>query len=256
MLTDRAPFEYRYLSSRLLSELFQHDDASRSGWHVSGGVSAWIANLQATRSDLDHANMHALAARAHQLVSDHTGSLSDTGLGLYVRDRLALQHGVFEPHMGWAGGRVACFAGESVTAEGERVFLALFGSASNVVGYRDDAASTGYYPSDITGLYTMLDLAREPADPEIDFEYRWDDGQLSDQARAHTAIKFSHGGARTDIGVHDVLARVFIEVEGYRYDDEFTGRVIVGTPLWIATPKPEPDHGGHSAARPSGGLRR
>lgn len=238
MLTDRAPFEYRYLSGRLLAELFQHDDAARRRWRVSGGFSAWIANLQVSRLDLDHTNMHALAAQSEQLVSDHTGNLANTGVGLYVRDRLTLRYGVFEPHMGWRGGRVACYAGEGLTADSERVFLALFGSSSNVVGYRDDEPRHGEIPSDITGLYTMLDLAREPNDPEIDFEYRWDDGRLSDEVRAHTAIKFAHMGARTAIGVHDFLARVFVEVENYRYDDNFTGRVIVGTPLWIATPKP------------------
>jgi hypothetical protein len=238
MLTDRAPFEYRYLSSRLLSELFQHDDAARRRWRISGGVTAWIASLQVARSELDRTNLHALAAQSEQLVSDHTGNLADTGAGLYVRDRLALRYGVFEPHMGWRGGRVACYAGEDLTADGEPVFLALFGSSSNVVGYRDEDARLGEMPSDITGLYTMLDLAREPNDPEIDFEYRWEDARLSDEARASTAIKFARMGARTSIGVHDFLARVFLEVENYRYDDNFTGRVVIGTPLWVATPKP------------------
>jgi hypothetical protein len=242
VLTDRSPFEYRYLSSRLLAELFQHDDAARNRWRVSGGLSAWIANLQVTRTDLDHANMHALAARAEQLVSDHTGDLASTGKGLYVKDELELRHGVFEPHMGWTGGKVACYAGESITSDGERVFVALFGSASNVVGYRNDAGGQGYFPSDITGLYSMLDLAREPSDPEIDFEYRWDDGRLSDDVRAHTAIKFAHGGAKRPIGSHGFLARVFVEIDNYRYDDEFAGRVIVGTPLWVATPRPTLDH--------------
>jgi hypothetical protein len=235
MLTDRAAFEYRYLSGRLLAELFRHDEAARNRWQMSGALTAWIAKLQVTRVDLDHTNMHALAGRAEQLVSDHTGDLANAGVGLYVKDQLELHHGVFEPHMGWAGGQVACYTGETTTDEGERVFLALFGSASNVVGYRDDGGS-GYYPSDITGLYTMLDLAREPGDPEIDFEYRWDDGHLSDDARAHTAIKFAYGSAQIPIGVHDFLARVFIEVEDYSYNDDFTGRVIVGTPLWVATP--------------------
>ena len=151
-----------------------------------------------------------------------------------------MRYGVFEPHIGWRGGRVACYAGEGRAADGGRVFLALFGSSSNVVGYLDDEPRQGEMPSDITGLYTMLDLAREPDDPEIDFDYRWDDGHVTEDSRADTAIKFARMGARTAIGEHDFLARVFIEVENYRYDDSFTGRVIVGTPLWVATPKPAP----------------
>ncbi|MDQ2837697.1 MAG: hypothetical protein M3Y42_03290 [Actinomycetota bacterium] len=222
----------------MLAEMFQHDEAARRRWQVSAGFNVWIANLQLARADLDHTNMHALAARAEQLVSDHTGDLADTRMGLYLRDRLPLRYGVFEPHMGWRGGRVACYAGQGRTAEGEQVFLALFGSSSNVVGYRDDEVRQGEVPSDITGLYTMLDLAREPGDPEIDFEYRWDDGHLDEQARAETAIKFARMGARIPIGEHEFLARIFIEVDDYRYYDDFSGKVIVGTPLWIATPKP------------------
>jgi uncharacterized protein DUF7019 len=242
VLTDRAPFEYRYLSARLLAEMFQHDEAARSRWRVSAGANPWIVNLQAVRADLDHANMHALAVRSEHLVSDHTGTLANSGMARYVRDQLALRRGIFEPHRGWRGGRVACYAGEARGADGEPVFLALFGSSSNVVGYRDDEPRFGEMPSDMTGLYTMLDLAREPGDPEIDLDYRWDDGQLSEDARAHAAIKFARSRARRSIGVHDFLARVFLEVEDYRYDDTFTGKVIIGTPLWVATPKPTPQH--------------
>lgn len=107
VLTDRAPFEYRYLSSRLLSELFQHDDAARSPGGISRAASAPGLRIAGDAGRNSTANMQALAARAQQLVSDHTGNLSDTGLGLYIRDQLALRQGVFAPHMGWAGGQVA-----------------------------------------------------------------------------------------------------------------------------------------------------
>jgi hypothetical protein len=239
MLTDRAPFDYRYLSGRLLVDLFQHDEAARPPWKITGGVNLWLTNLQATRADRDHANLHALAMRSEQLVSDQTGSVEYTGAGLYVRDRLDLRHHIFEPHMGWRGGSVASYSGEVITADGDHVFVALFGSASNVVGYRDPGG-TGFYPSDMAGLYTMLDLAREPSDPEIDFEYRWEDGHLSEDALAHNAIKFSLGGQPRRIGEHEFLARIFIDVEHHRYGDEFEGRVVMGAPLWVATPGPAP----------------
>ena len=239
VLTDRAPFEYRYLSGRLLAELFQHDQAARSRWKVTGGMSAWLANLHAARSEVDQADLHALAMRSAQLVSDYTGSAANTGAGLYVRDRLNLRHHIFEPHMGWRGGAVASYSGEATADDGDRVFVSLFGSASNVVGYRDPGG-TGFYPSDMTGLYTMLDLAREPSDPEIDFEYRWDDGHLSEDALAHNAIKFALGDSPHQIGEHDFLARIFVDVEHHRYGSEFEGRVIMGAPLWIATPRPAP----------------
>lgn len=242
VLTDRAPFEYRYLSGRLLLDLFLHDEAARPPWKITGGVSVWLTNLQASRADLDHANLHALAMRSERLVSDQTGSIEYTGAGLYVRDRLELRHHIFEPHMGWRGGAVTSYSGEVATEDGGRIFVALFGSASNVVGYRDPGG-TGFYPSDMAGLYSMLDLAREPGDPEIDFESRWDDGHLSEDALAHNAIKFSAGGQPHHIGEHDFLARIFIDVDHHRYSDEFEGRVIMGAPLWVATPRPTQDPG-------------
>lgn len=240
MLTDRAPFEYRYLSSRLLADLFQHEEAGRRRLHFSGELSAWIAKLQVARAQPDQANLHALARNAERLVSDHTGSVSYTGAALYVKDQLPLRHGVFEPLMGWLGGKVACYAGEGTNDDGQQVFLALFGSASNVVGYRAEGG-TGYCPSDMTGLYTMLDAVREPHDPQIDLDYLWDDGNLSRSTRADAAIQYAQGAAKMHIGPHEFLARVYLDVDNHRSGQHFTGQVIVGTPLWIATPRPRPD---------------
>ena len=242
VLTDREPFEYRYLSRRLLADLFQHDEATRRRWKFQAAISAWVGSLQASRASLDHTNMHALAARSEHLVTDNTSSLKKTAAAAtYIKDQLELRHGIFAPHQGWDGGEVACYSGEITNEENERVFLALFGSASNVIGYRSDGG-IGYYPSDIMGLYTMLDLVREPDDPEMDYEFRWDDGHLDAQYRAYAAVKFSHAEVCIPIGGHDFLARIFLEVSNFRYEDNFTGRVIIGTPLWIATPRPVPQN--------------
>lgn len=241
VLTDREPFEYRYLSGRLLTALLQHDEATRRRWKIHGEIKTPLAAIQVSRAELDHTNMHALAARARQLVTDHTGDLGYVGGAHYIEDQLNLRHGIFPSLYGWRG-EVACYSGEVTTAGNERVFLALFGSASNVVGYCAGGGS-GYYPSDITGLYTMLDAAREPDDPEIEFGHRWEDGGLDNEYRAYAAIKQARGGARSNIGVHDFLAQVFLEVSNFRYDDHFTGRVIIGTPLWVATPRPTPGRG-------------
>ncbi len=120
------------------------------------------------------------------------------------------------------------------------MFLALFGSASNVIGRRDrELGGTGYYPSDIDGLYALLDAAREPDDPEIDFDYRWEDARLSPEALAEDAVKYARGGARRDVGPHRFLARVFRRVEDYQ-GPGFCGQVLIGAPLWIATPPPQP----------------
>jgi hypothetical protein len=239
-VTDRAPYEYRYLSRRLLTDVIKNDEASRGRrlkLSTRVGLSPVTVDIGATESD--RTSMQAFARRAVDLVSDHTTDLDADPAGPYVMCRVALRFGLFEALMGWPGGTVACYAGEHTTVAGERVYLALFGSGSNVVGFRD-ADGTGYYPSDLDGLYALLDLVREDDDPAIDYDYRWDDARYNDQVRAETAVKFADGGARTPIGAHDMLARIFVEVEHLRVNDQFAGRVLVGTPLWVATPHPTP----------------
>lgn len=238
MLTDRAPFDYIYLSRRLLTDLFEHDEAVRTRWRGSFGFNLRFLFGQFNRSDVDKTNLRALAKESSRLVSDNTGDLATPGV--YVRDRLELYAGEFEPLMGWTGGKVACYRGESFDDAGCRVLLALFGSASNVVGRRaTEGSGDGFYPSDMHGLYSILDAARERADPEIQLDYRLDDLQMSEQARVSEAISFVNGGARQAIGAHDFLARVFFDVEKFEIDHRLVGRVIIGTPLWIATPRPQ-----------------
>jgi hypothetical protein len=159
--------------------------------------------------------------------------------GQYLRARLELRFGIFSALMGWPGGRVACYTTVATVDSGAKVFLALFGSASNVHGYRDEGG-TGFYPSDLFGLLTMLDLVREPQDPRLDDGYLWNDGSSSDEARASEAITLAQGGASTPIGEHEFLARAFIAVDDYLAPGEFEGKVVLGTPLWVATPLPAP----------------
>lgn len=242
MLTDRAPFEYRYLSRRLLTDLVQHDEAARSRWSGSFDLPLRMLSLHLHRKAPEFTNLHDLAMRSPDLVSDNTGTLSEPGL--YVRGQAELHHGVFSPHMGWLGGHIACYRGEAATPDGS-VFIALFGSASNIVGWRrrdeDDVGS--YYPSDVTGLYALLDAAREPDDPEIDFDFRWDDHAMSDEDRARRAVMFAREGATSPAQALEFLARVFLVVDDDSFASEEYRRVIVGAPLWVATPRPQPFQG-------------
>lgn len=239
MLTDRAPVEFHYLSKRLLTDLVQHDDAARPRSKLSFDFRVRWFGLHVERTPPDFTNFRDLAMRSTELVRDNTGTLDVPSY--FIHDYLDLHHGVFSPHMGWHG-HVASYRGETTDSKGVPVFLALFGSASNVAGRRPrDEDTSDYYPSDMTGLYAYLDSIREPEDPEIDVDYRLDDLGSTQETLADLAMQHSRGGATLDIGPHEFLARVLIHHEHHRSrGGDFTGRVIVGTPIWIATPKPRP----------------
>jgi hypothetical protein len=250
MLTDRAPYEYRYLSRRLLTELFEHDEAAQPRWRRTFELTInlpLVGSVQLRRAPLDRANLRELANRSLQLVSDQTGDLVTPGY--YVYDEVELRHGTFEPHLGWSGGEVACYSSEITTNDGERVFLALFGSASNVVGRRQVDEGEGYYPSDMHGLYAILDAAREHDDAGIDFEYLWADAGMAERPRAEHAMQFARGAARRGIGRHRFLSKIFCEKEDIDLGCGVIGRVIVGTPIWIATPLPKPFPGSGRSRR-------
>lgn len=241
MMTDRSPVHYGYLSRRLLTSVVQQDEAARprSKWSQTFNPLAMVG-LSRERKTPDYANLYDLAMRSTDAVKDLSGSI-DSPWAYYIRGQLNVRHGVFSPHMGWDG-HVACYRGRTTTTEGGPVYVALFGSASNIVGRRHDAGdSSDYYPSDITGLYLFLDSIREHGDPEVDVIRRTDDYSLSSEARIETALKHAEGGARTDLGPMDFLAVVFIcEDEHKSREVGFEGRVIIGAPLWIATPQPQP----------------
>lgn len=235
MLTDRAPFDYRYLSRRLLTDLVQHDEAARSGWTRSLDINLHMFGLHLRRQAPDLANLHDLAMRSSGLVLQNTGSIDEPGA--YMHGQMDLYHGVFAPHMGWCGGEVACYRGESTSSDGD-VFVALFGSTSNVVGRRgDDEHPCSIYPSDIAGLYALLDAVREADDPPIDPDFRWEDQRLTDGDRAERAVMFARDGATGAAGSLEFLARTFIKVDNYSFGGDVYHRVVVGAPLWIATPR-------------------
>lgn len=237
MLTDRAPFEYVYLSKRLLTDLVQHEEAAkpRSTWSFNAHVKGFGFHRESKSPN--YANLRDLAMRSTDLVSDNTGSVEFPGY--YIRDRLDMWHGAFRPHMGWRG-TVACYRGERTMADGRKTFVALYGSASNVIGRRPNKLERSeFYPSDMQGLYSLLDVVREHDDPAISLDFALDDYGLTEGARADTAIHFATHGATRSLGEHDFLARVFIDVEDHTSRSGFTGRVIVGAPIWIATLGPE-----------------
>jgi hypothetical protein len=255
MLTDRAPFEYVYLSSRLLTDLVQHDEATRSRRAWTFDVNLRFLGLHRQRRVPDLANLRDLAARSLEIVEDNTGNIDVPGY--FVHDQMELRQGVFSPHMGWPDGHIACYYGVSST-DGA-TFVALFGSATNVVGRRRANADNqgSFYPSDAAGLYALLDVIRERDDPEIDLDYRLDDHAMSDESRAERAVMFAKRGASGAARPLEFLARVYLDVQNYSFGEDVYRRVVVGAPLWIATPRPTPTSSPRTASthapRRSGG---
>ena len=217
----------------------QHEEAALRSSKRSIDINLRVFSVHLERRAPDYTNLRDLAMRSTEVVSDQTGDIATPGY--YIRDQLVMYHGVFSPHMGW-GGHVACYRGQTETSDGQGVFVALFGSASNVVGRRpNDDDTSEYYPSDISGLYSLLDVIREKEDPEIDLGYRSDDYAFSVEERAKIAMQFAIGGATERLGTLDFLAKVLVEVDDCRArDNGFRGRVILGAPIWIATPAPQP----------------
>ncbi|MFL6161549.1 MAG: DUF7019 family protein [Jatrophihabitantaceae bacterium] len=241
MVTDRSPVRYDYLSRRLLTSVVQQDEAAmpRSKWSLDLNPLKMVG-LSRERKPPDYDNLYDLAMRSTDAVQDQSGTI-DSPWAYYIRGRLDLHHGVFSPHMGW-NGHVACYRGETTTTDGEPVFIALFGSASNLIGWQlKDEPPPTYTPSDMPGLYLFLDAIREAGDPEVEVMRRTDDYGMSDQGRVESALQHAKGGARTDIGPRDFLATVLIREEEFKSRAaDFEGRVLICAPLWIATPLPRP----------------
>ena len=55
--------------------------------------------------------------------------------------------------------------------EAGKVLVALFGSASNDPGRKPTNDGMAEIPSDVDGLYGILELKMEPKDPKIRYDY-------------------------------------------------------------------------------------
>jgi hypothetical protein len=246
VLTDRAPFEFVYLSRRLLMGLIQQDEAARPRSRRTFGVNPPWLGFSTQRRAPDYSNLRDLAMRSVDAVSDHTGGLDNTW-SPYVHGIADFRWGVFSPHMGWTGGEVACFHGSAIAPDGIPVRLAFFGSASNLVGrVPGSEVDHGFYPSDMLGLYALLDSVREPNDPEIDLTHRVDDLSLGRDRLIEQALEFADGGAHFGPRTLEFLVLRQLSADGDDLDPPVSNatRVLVGAPLWVATPKPQPAPGG------------
>jgi hypothetical protein len=166
MGTDGWPVDFRYISSRLVLQIVQQDEATRSRWRFSGIPTPW-GPIGLHKKRLDRDNEFALCREATKAVRDLTGTITQ-GWREYIRAELDLTMGFMTVLMGWkdsANVEIAAMKAEVDDPESGRVLVALFGSASNYRGRKPVSDGLTEIPSDVDGLYGILDRTREPETP-------------------------------------------------------------------------------------------
>ncbi len=189
----------------------------------------------------DYTNPFDLVRRATDAVRDNTGTLEAPGD--YVRFQGSITPAKIDVLMGWENTTptqpIAGFLADQVSDETGRMLVALVGSISNFIGGPPEQLSDAWRPSDVRGLYELLHAAREPSDPPILSGYLADEEGLDEAARCDPVINLIHHLAGTfPTDYLEVLAQRFYLVHDEMYLGEKYDAVLVGTPIWVATPQP------------------
>jgi hypothetical protein len=240
--TDNWPVDFRYISKRLTREIVDQHEAARPGGIVSAAITLRGVSLGLRGRDPDYANRFDLARRASIAISDNTGTLENGGE--YVRAELDVVPVYFKVHFGWRRGRnqeIAAFFAESTSGSGGRTFVGLFGSISNFTGRKPEEEQPGWWPSDVTGLYHILDAALEQSDQRPSADYL-DDDLASDHASSISMamIIFRHMAKRFPAERLEFLAKSFVHSHDVTALGAIYETVVIGAPIWVATPKPGP----------------
>jgi hypothetical protein len=233
--TNKWQVDFRYISRRLVRQIVDQDTSARTRWRIGGIPTPW-GNFGLYREPIDRKNDFALVREATKSVKDLTSTIAQAW-GPYIRAELDLTIGIVTVLGGWKDQthvEIAAMKAEVVDADVGRVFVAMFGSASNYIGRKlipDELAET---PSDIDGLYGILDRTRELEDPEIDDHFLDRDLGYSPNGRTQEAASLLNGprfrGSQSKR--FDVLMQSFCTDESTKPYD----LVILGAPVWIATP--------------------
>jgi hypothetical protein len=241
MGTDNWPVDFRYISKRLVTEIVQQSEAARGPWRLALSLTLKVVSIGLTKRDLDYRNKYLLCLKATEAVRDRTGTLADPGE--YVRTELDIQMGYVTVYRGWQHRtrvRIAAMFAVVPVAGIESVLVALFGSESNYTWKRPADNGDSGIPSDVDGLCGLLDATREPSDPQVTGHFLdWDPGH-NDYSRADTVVRLLHD-RHESIGVRslDVLAKVFYCFDDFSFGRAHYGRVLIGAPIWAATPAPK-----------------
>lgn len=252
MVTDNWAVDLKYYSRRLTRQIVDQDAAVRRKRlkKLSIGVPTAGVAAEFGRSEIDRSNPYDLVRRATAAVADNTGSL--TSLGVYVRATLDLSWNAVPVLMGWRKAddpHVACFFADTEIDDIGGVFIGLFGSAANFLGVAEPEYSGGWMPSEVEGLYEILDDATEPGDPRVSAKFLGWDRDLSPATRIRSAVTLFQLCPLPGRGLMDVLTKPYIverdvDLSYFGLRPETAGRyglVILGTPIWVASPEPQPD---------------
>ncbi len=239
--TDNWPTNFRYISRRLVKEIVQQHEAMRSRTSKTYSFAFKPIGLAITRRDPDYLNLYDLARRATDAVSDMTGTVAEPAE--YVRAELDITPGFLTVHQGWTTASNVDIAAMMTKYDDRslgRVFIALFGSASNYTGRRPKDDGLAESPSDVAGLYEILDRTSERRDPVLDRDYVEDSGDVDERDRIDLVIRIRDDRFK---GYKEerlnILMEVFYRLDDYTYGEHYD-RILIGAPVWAATPLPKP----------------
>ena len=239
--THNWPVDFRYISNRLVTEIVRQSEAMRRRWKPSLSLSLKIGWIGLTKLDLDYQNKYLLCRAATEAVRDQTGTLADPGE--YVRAELNIQMGYLTVYRGWRDlthVKIAALLTVVPVDDLGSVLVALFGRAFNYTWMRPPDNDRGEIPSDVDGLYGLLNATREPSDPQIEEHFLERDPGHNDHSRADLIVRLLHDRYEGFVERRlDVLAKVFHSVDDYSYGGSHYERVIIGSPVWAATPLPK-----------------
>jgi hypothetical protein len=212
VVTDNWAVELKYYSRRLTRQIVDQDAAARRNRlrKISFGIPSTGVAAEFGRSEIDRANPYDLVRRATTAVSDNTGSLISPGA--YVRATLDLSWNAVPVLMGWERAisvPVACFFADVEVDEIGGVFVGLFGSAANFLGVAEPEYSGGWMPSEVDGLYQMLDDTTEPEDPRVSAKFLGWDRDTSSAKRIRSAVTLFQHTALPGRELMDVLAKPY-----------------------------------------------
>jgi hypothetical protein len=121
------------------------------------------------------------------------------------------------------------------------VLVGLFGSISNYMWRVPKSEDFGEIPSDVTGLYEILDRTAENGDPTLDAERVEHEVDVIPESRADTVLRLLgdrfKGFRRERL---DLLIEVFYCFDDYSFGGCHFDRVLIGAPVWVATPALRP----------------
>lgn len=244
MTTDNDPVDYIYISKRLTRELVQQHEAARPRRLTTASFRVPLLSAAFSTLKPDYHNRFDLTRRATEAVSDNTGSLDNPGT--YVRATLPMRCCKVVFHLGFEdSGRqeVAAFFADGVTPDAGHVFVALFGSVTNLKGRRAGAKlGIDSHPSDAEGMYEILDATREPSDCRVKGEYlQRDRGNGGREGAFDSAYTVMHRDTQhiEITGIYEFLATAHefasgIEIHRHRYDV-----ALLGGTVWVASSRPE-----------------